>query len=309
MKRLILCSLALITIISSCNPGNNKFNSLTGFLHRPDTGKKAAATLSYETANFADTTIYAYLDANIDFPMAGGAVAKNIRESLYDILKQQLEKTGFEEEYKLEGTIKDSESADDILSKLCTKTFSLFSKEAENDMKERMEDIEDPEEEDIQNILTNLPTWGSEINLSLTRETDTYVVFDSNNYLFYGGAHGGLTGAGSLTYDKRTGYLFTDYIQDGKLEELQPLLIDGLKEYFSELEETPEDVKELLFIEGDLIPLPEWTPTPTENGLCFTYQQYEIAAYAFGMPSFTIAYDKIEPFLTKEAKDLLGLSK
>jgi hypothetical protein len=36
----------------------------------------------------------------------------------------------------------------------------------------------------------------------------------------------------------------------------------------------------------------------------FTYQQYEIASYAEGMPSFVVPYPDIEPFLTPEAKAL-----
>ncbi|MBO6068986.1 MAG: DUF3298 domain-containing protein, partial [Bacteroidales bacterium] len=64
---------------------------------------------------------------------------------------------------------------------------------------------------------------------------------------------------------------------------------------------------EYLFLDGDTIPFPVWTPSPTEDGLCFTYQQYEIAAYAMGMPSFVIPYDKVKPYLTPEALDLLNL--
>ena len=38
-----------------------------------------------------------------------------------------------------------------------------------------------------------------------------------------------------------------------------------------------------------------------------TYQQYEIAAYAAGMPSFTLSYEEAASFLLPEAKKDLGL--
>jgi hypothetical protein len=41
----------------------------------------------------------------------------------------------------------------------------------------------------------------------------------------------------------------------------------------------------------------------------FVYQQYEIASYAVGMPSFTVAYDKLLPYLTPEARKVCGVER
>ena len=60
------------------------------------------------------------------------------------------------------------------------------------------------------------------------------------------------------------------------------------------------------FMENGIVPLPSWTPYPGEDGLVFVYQQYEIASYAAGMPSFVIPYDRIQPFLTEEARRILS---
>jgi len=38
-----------------------------------------------------------------------------------------------------------------------------------------------------------------------------------------------------------------------------------------------------------------------------SYQQYEIAPYAAGMPSFVLTYQEVRPYLTKEALQLLHL--
>jgi hypothetical protein len=83
---------------------------------------------------------------------------------------------------------------------------------------------------------------------------------------------------------------------------------DALLGYYSEFGEkmAEEEMRERLQIEGDLIPLPAWTPYPTAEGLCFVYQQYEIASYADGMPAFTVPYAEIKPWLTAEAKSVLS---
>ena len=69
---------------------------------------------------------------------------------------------------------------------------------------------------------------------------------------------------------------------------------------------TEEALRERLQIEGTLIPLPAWTPYPDGDALTFVYQQYEIACYADGMPSFTLPLEEIDPYLTPAARRLLG---
>ena len=74
-----------------------------------------------------------------------------------------------------------------------------------------------------------------------------------------------------------------------------------------DMEITQEELDNYLFLETGVVPFPAWTPYPSEEGLVFTYQQYEIAAYAAGMPEFTIPYADILPYLTPEAKALVGM--
>lgn len=90
---------------------------------------------------------------------------------------------------------------------------------------------------------------------------------------------------------------------------MQSLLLAGLVDYLSDDEGSvnAENVRDYLFLDDETVPFPVWTPHPTEEGLCFVYQQYEIAAYAMGMPSFIIPYDALRPYLTPEAADLLNI--
>ena len=112
-----------------------------------------------------------------------------------------------------------------------------------------------------------------------------------------------------MTFDKKDGRLVESLLVPGCTEAIQPLLVKGLLGYYSEagMEMGEEDLLQHLFIENNTVPLPSWTPYPGEEGLVFTYQQYEIASYAEGMPSFSVPYEEIKPFLTEEAAKLLGL--
>ncbi len=160
-------------------------------------------------------------------------------------------------------------------------------------------------------------------------ETDKFVTYLLEYETFSGGAHGSITSAGttfSKTTAKTPGYetvvndetfatsiknqtLFNDKV---KGKEFNALLIKGLKDYFKDVDTdrkkplTDAELAEMLMDEKiSKLPLPSASPYFTEKGLVFMYQQYEIAAYCYGMPNFCIPYDKITPYLTDEAKELI----
>ena len=55
----------------------------------------------------------------------------------------------------------------------------------------------------------------------------------------------------------------------------------------------------------DYLPMPVTPPLFGKDGIIVTYQQYEIAAYAAGMPSFVIPYNKAKGLLNQTGKALL----
>ena len=112
-----------------------------------------------------------------------------------------------------------------------------------------------------------------------------------------------------MTFDKKEGALVDKMLDPACLDAIQPLLRKGIAQYFSEggMEIAQEELDNYLSLETGVVPFPGWTPYPGEDGLVFTYQQYEIAAYAAGMPEFTVPYADILPYLTPEAKALLDL--
>ena len=277
---------------------------------RPSGGKD----LQTETVNYEDSTAHADLSIKVELPVAGqGAAADRIRASLVDVMDGQLSHIGsYEEERLFPAYEGDTGKTDLLLEYYRGKALESIGKQAQEDYDERVASIEENDgltEDQRKEILDEMPGWEYEFNLLKDRETDKYVVFLSQDYVYLGGAHGGVTGRGGLTFGKKDGVLVDKMLDPACLDAIQPLLRKGLTKYFSDedMEITQEELDNYLFLETGVVPFPAWTPYPSEEGLVFTYQQYEIAAYAAGMPEFTVPYADILPYLTPEAKALLDV--
>ena len=277
---------------------------------RPSGGKD----LQTETLNYEDSKAHADLSIKVELPVAGqGAAADRIRASLTEVMDGQLSHIGSYEEERLfpafEGDFSKTES---LVMYYRDKALEAIGQLSQEDYDERVNSIEENDgltDGQRKEILADMPGWEYDFSLLKDRETDRYVVFLSQDYVYLGGAHGGVVGRGGLTFDKKEGALMEKMVDSANLDAVQPLLRKGLSQYFSdnEMEVAPEELDNSLFLETGVIPFPAWTPYPSEEGLVFTYQQYEIAAYAAGMPEFTVPYADILPYLTPEAKALLDL--
>ena len=228
-------------------------------------------------------------------------------------MDEQLSHIGtYEEERQFPAFKGDADKTESLLTYYRDKALEVLGKLSQEDFEERVNSIEENDgltDEQRKEILDDMPGWEYDFGLLKERETDEYVVFLSQDYVYLGGAHGGVTGRGSLTFDKKDGHLVEQFLDPTCLDAIQPLLRKGITAYFSEddNEISPEELDNYLFLESGVIPFPAWTPYPDEDGLVFTYQQYEIASYAAGMPNFTVPYEDLRPYLTPEAKALLGL--
>ena len=277
---------------------------------RPSGGKD----LQTETLNYEDSKAHADLSIKVELPVYGqGAAADRIRASLVEVMDGQLSHIGSYEEERLfpafEGDFSKTES---LVMYYRDKALEAIGQLSQKDYDERVNSIEENDgltDGQRKEILADMPGWEYDFSLLKDRETDRYVVFLSQDYVYLGGAHGGVVGRGGLTFDKKEGALVEKMVDSASLDAVQPLLRKGLSQYFSdnEMEVAPEELDNILFLETGVIPFPAWTPYPSEEGLVFTYQQYEIAAYAAGMPEFTVPYADILPYLTPEAKALLDL--
>lgn len=137
-------------------------------------------------------------------------------------------------------------------------------------------------------------------------ESGKIVTFLTSGYIYQGGAHG-MAGKYGTMFTKADGKkITTEIIDSTKIKALQPLLEKGVKSYFEGAGTPVEgDVCELLQLESELIPLPANQPFFTSKGVELVYSEYEIGPYAIGMPTFTIPYNDIYPFLTPQAKRLV----
>ena len=277
---------------------------------RPSGGKD----LKTETMEYEDSTAHADLSVKVELPVPGqGAAAERIRKKLVEVMDGQLSHIGtYEEERQFPAFKGDAGKTESLLTYYRDKALEVLGKLSQEDYEERVNSIEENDgltDEQRKEILDDMPGWEYDFGLLKERETDEYVVFLSQDYVYLGGAHGGVTGRGGLTFDKKDGHLVEQFLDPACLDAIQPLLRKGITAYFSEddNEISPEELDNYLFLESGVIPFPAWTPYPDEDGLVFTYQQYEIASYAAGMPNFTVPYEDLRPYLTPEAKALLGL--
>ena len=290
-RNLILAGLALMAVIG-CHPSAKKIGTVT--------------------FSNSDSTAHSYLKMDIELPVPDKGPQGQIRRQLIEVLDERLSHIGtYEAERLFPPFDGDPDDQASLMAYYWEQALLQIGTASQADADERARYIrEDADftEEEKQALLADYPSWSFESTLKKTGETERYVVFQSMDYIYMGGAHGGMTGEGDMTFDKQSGQRIRAFVDPGRLEELQPLLREGLLTYFSESDThfTPADLDDVLMLENGIVPLPSWTPYPGEDGLVFVYQQYEIASYAAGMPSFTVPYDKIRPFLTEEARKILA---
>lgn len=250
---------------------------------------------------YADSTKYATCYVKVELPVNN----EQMREELIERIDYQMSHmANFEGERdfdKFAGDANDTQTVVDYYGEQGLKTFSDMS---QNNAEERAEYADKDIAEDVVPVQLEC-----HFELNKTYETSRLAVFTSWNYVYLGGAHGGVVGDGDMTFDKASGEMFTNFLLPSSEADLQPAIREKLMDYFSENGDpvSEDNLMEYLLINGDIIPLPVSSPAPGKEGLTFTYMQYEIASYASGMPSFTIPYDEIKPYLTEEAIELLGL--
>lgn len=161
--------------------------------------------------------------------------------------------------------------------------------------------------------LTN--EFGTRSDMLMFQEVVGSVVWESDKALTYciafenflGGAHGEHLQS-ARTFRKTDGKMI-QLIDSTQLDKMQALMYEGLKDYLGQ-DITPNfnmKVSDMLFVKR--IPLPADHLVMRQNGLFFLYQLDEIAGYVYGMLCFTLPYDKVMPFMTAEAVELIPQQK
>lgn len=251
-----------------------------------------------ESCSFEQDTDHVEFSLAVELPAGGNAASAAVRSYLLDILCRETSDLGFyEEPLAIPAIADDGADIDTIVSYYGSEAVKHLEKLASADAAERAE--AGFSEDDF-------PGYECDCHLQRVFTSSKCWVYVSSNYVYLGGAHGGVTGSGYMTFKKADGSLLSGIIDSSHTEAMQPLIIKGLMDYFAEEVKTEEELFGYLFVEqGDIIPLPSYEPFPNEDGLNFVYQQYEIAPYAAGMPGFSIPWGDVAPFLSAEAAEIL----
>lgn len=136
-------------------------------------------------------------------------------------------------------------------------------------------------------------------------ESEQFVTYTSELYLYAGGAHGSETLEG-VVFRKADGRRFgwEMFTEEGK-ETLRGMIKEKLKTEYFKLK-SDDDFYDHLLVEDAryTFPLPEAAPFFIRSGVKFVYQQYEIAPYAAGLPSCVLPYEAVDSLLTVTARPL-----
>ena len=137
-----------------------------------------------------------------------------------------------------------------------------------------------------------MPTDETEISFTCY-EQKKYINLRCTSSSYYGGAHG-MYSATMETLRR----------SDGKVMRWNAWFIDPDK-VRPIIEKYMRDQNEEVEFDSDTLPLPSDEPYLTPGVLNFGYQQYEVAAYAYGIPSCEIPVSVLLPYMTTAAKNLV----
>ena len=138
-------------------------------------------------------------------------------------------------------------------------------------------------------------------NYTLSEQTDRYVTYISEGYVYTGGAHP-MPWYYGVSFSKLDGSTIGyDLFEDS--DQLIGIVSENIRTQYFEPNNTEEE--EYLFEPDETFQLPTNEPWIEAESVVFCYEPFEIAPYAAGMPLCKIAIDDLKPYLSKKGKALL----
>lgn len=154
-----------------------------------------------------------------------------------------------------------------------------------------------------------MPPLSYLLKICKTDSTSTYITYCVEGDYYLGGAHH-FTSRYCRNISTKTYQSVDNMLDPTQLQALQPTLRKYLLQCLKAsgvASVTDATLGDYLILPDDgLVPLPAHSPWLEKDSLCFIYQPYEIASYAVGTISFKVPAKDILPYLTKEAKELVG---
>ena len=147
----------------------------------------------------------------------------------------------------------------------------------------------------------NEPGSQLESNYSLMEQTDRYVTYITEGYVYAGGAHPRPWYSGT-TFSKIDGSI-VGYDMFADPEQLVEILKTHLQDQHLENYDLIEEMEETSPETNLILPVNEpWIET---DSIVFCYQAFEIAPYAAGMPLCKISKTDLMPYLSEKGKSIL----
>ena len=292
MKKLLLAfsALFLIAALYSCKDQTSGFFSgdvtVKKYEHHYNDARVSPAVPADSEYQNDDDSVHISITLDLDLPEGNSILAHRVREWVSEQISfnNQLGKMYFD------GNVDDAQAMTEFYGKELLETIE--------------KDITAPIFNGYRSV---------DITASKYFENSKCVTWFFTVSEYMGGAHPSYVAYGA-TFRKSDGRMFGNDMVSSDWDDrqkLDSLIIDGLCAYFSDgvgekvdretviHEYTNEEVNEIL------VSLPKHGPWFNTTGVSFLYQQYEITAYALGMPEFVIPYEKMEGLLTPAAADLL----
>ena len=134
-----------------------------------------------------------------------------------------------------------------------------------------------------------------EENYTLSEQTDKYVTYTTEGYVYSGGAHE-MPWYNGTTFSKIDGSI-VGYDLFEEPERLIELIAENIDSQYFEKYRLEYD---------EITSLPNNEPWIETDSVVFCFQPYEIASYAAGMPLCKIALSDLQPYLSEKGKSLLN---
>ena len=146
------------------------------------------------------------------------------------------------------------------------------------------------------------PRSEMENNYTLSEQTDRYVTYTTEGFLYTGGAHP-MPWYYGTTFSKIDGSI-VGYDMFNDPDELSEIITTHIRKQYIDNFDLVEEMFELG--DEDHFVLPENEPWIETDSVVFCYQAYEIAPYAAGMPLCKISKEDLWPYLSEKGKSLLN---
>ena len=275
MKHLLYIPALATLVIASCN---NRSAYTSGDSILPTDSRSVTDSLIAGESK-------AYVSITGQYPSAENALADSVRQWIASTISRSASYSGGEITVLTPSAISDGQKfIDTCADSLLTSAGHDFAELQKSDFS---------------------TTYEYDIRFGISYTSPAIISCYCTAYGYQGGAHGG-TSALNASFRTSDGMILSydnTFRPDG-IADLTDIIREEIWVQYFEPDFPDGDMADALLINPLELELPDTLPLFGPDGITFTYQQYEIAPYAAGMPSCTIPYDTLRPLMNTDIATL-----